>query len=229
MKAIIKLITFPLLSVALIVYADMPKGKYLEGKGSKVGVILAHGRGLTPDSQVVGPLRKTINKELGFYTLSLQMPVVSGSRGSGAGEFLEYGPRFPDAYKTIQAGIDFLKKEKGAERIYLMGYSMGGRMTTAFLAQNPDSGVIGYIGVGLPGGGPEPLNPKLNLKKVKLPVIDVHADSGDDAKSANARKALVSDRYKQVVIPGATHDFRGYNKQVAKAVMDWLKQQESSK
>ena len=76
-----------------------------------------------------------------------------------------------------------------------MGYSMSGRMTTGFLAQNPDSGVMCYIGVGLLGGGPEPLNTNLNLKKVKVPVIDIHADSDFDAKSAEFRKPFVSDRY----------------------------------
>jgi len=50
------------------------------GKESKVGVILAHRQGLDPDSQVVGPLRKSINQELGFHTLSLQMPVLSGAK-----------------------------------------------------------------------------------------------------------------------------------------------------
>jgi hypothetical protein len=78
-------------------------------------------------------------------------------------------------------------------------------------------------------GGPEPLNTNLNLKKVKMPVIDVYADSGLDAKSAEFRKPFVSDRYKQVVISGAKHDYRGYENQFATAVIGWLKQQESSK
>ena len=190
MKAVMRWVVFTLLFVVNVVYAEMPKGEYLEGKDSKVGVILAHGQGKGPDSNVVGPLRKSINKELGFHTLSLQMPVLSGSKSPD--KLLEYGPTFPDAYTAIQAGIDFLKKEKGVVRIYLMGYSMGGRMTTGFLAQNPDSGVIGYIGVGLLGGGQEPLNTNLNLKKIKLPVIDIYADSGLDAKSAEFRKPFAS-------------------------------------
>ena len=102
-------------------------------------------------------------------------------------------------------------------------------MTTGFLAQNRDSGVVGYIGVGLLGGGQEPLNTNLNLKKIELPVIDIHADSGPDAKSAEFRKRSVSDRYTQVIISGAKHDYRGYDNQVAKAVITWLKQQESIK
>lgn len=205
--------------------ADMPKGEYLEGRDSRVGVILAHGQGLDPDSQVVGPLRRAINKELGFHTLSLQMPVLPGARS--ADRLPEYAATFPDAYKAIQAGIDFLKKERGVERVYLMGYSMGGRMTSAFLAQAADPGVVGFIGVGLLGGGTEPLNTNLNLRKVKLPVIDVHADSDPDAASAAFRKPFVSDRYTQVVIAGARHDYRGYDDQVAQAVLAWLKRQES--
>ena len=122
-----------------------------------------------------------------------------------------------------------MKKEKGVERIYLMGYSMGGRMTSAFLAQNQGSGVKGYIGVGLLGGGPEPLNTNLNLKKTALPVIDIYADSGPDAKGAEFRKPLVSERYTQVVIPGAKHDYQGFEDQVAKAVIAWLKRQEAIK
>lgn len=227
MKPFMGLVCLTMLLLGEVVCAEMPKGLYLEGKESKVGVILAHGQGLDPDSQVVGPLRKSINQELGFHTLSLQMPVLSGAKSPD--KFLEYGSTFPDAYRIIQAGIDFLKKEKGIERIYLMGYSMGGRMTTGFLAQNPNSAVIGYIGVGLLGGGPEPLNTNLNLKKVKFPVIDIYADSGPDAKSAEFRKAFVSDRYKQIVIAGAKHDYRGYENQVGTAVIGWLKQQESSK
>jgi pimeloyl-ACP methyl ester carboxylesterase len=223
-KPVTRWVVFALFFTSNVVYAEMPKGEYLEGKDSNVGVILAHGQGMDPDSNVVGPLRKSINEELGFHTLSLQMPVVSGAKSPD--KFLEYGPTFPDAYKTVQAGIDFLKRDKGVERIYLMGYSMGGRMTTGFLAENPDTGVNGYIGVGLLGGGQEPLNTNLNLKKIELPVIDIYADTGADAKSAGFRKVFVSDRYTQVIISGAKHDFRGYDNQVAEAVIAWLKQQE---
>lgn len=227
MTAAMRCAVLLLILAGSVVSAEMPTGEYLEGKGSKVGVILAHGQGLDPDSQVVGPLRKSINKERGFHTRSLQMPVVPGAKGPG--RFLEYRATFPDAHRAIQAGIDFLTKERGVRRVYLMGYSMGGRMTTGFLAQNPGSGVIGYIGVGLLGGGPEPLNTNMNIRKVPLPVIDFYADSGADANSAEFRKPLVSDRYKQVAISGAAHGYRGYDDHVARAVMAWLKEQESPK
>jgi predicted alpha/beta-hydrolase family hydrolase len=223
-KFIIKFVTLMTIFVTSIAYAHMPKGEYLEGKGSKIGVILAHGQGLDPDSQVVGPLRRVINKELGFHTLSLQMPVIQGKRNPET--FQEYVSTFPEAYKTIQSGIDFLKKEKGVERVYLMGYSMGGRMTSAFLANYPDSGIVGYIGVGLLAGGQEPLNSNLNLRKVKIPVLDVYAENDQDAKFAENRKPFVSDRFKQVPIAGAKHDYRGYDKQITDAVVPWLRERE---
>jgi pimeloyl-ACP methyl ester carboxylesterase len=205
--------------------AQMPKGEYLEGKDSKVAVILAHGQGLDPDAMVVGPLRRSIHKELGFHTLSLSMPTLAGAKTLEL--FEEYESTFPDAYGRIQAAIDFLRKEKGVERIYLMGHSMGGRMTSAFLANHPDAPVIGFIGVGLLAGGKEPLNTNLNLRKIKIPVIDVYAENDRDAKSAEFRRPFVSDRFLQVPVPGAKHDYRGYEKFVADAVNGWLKKQEA--
>jgi pimeloyl-ACP methyl ester carboxylesterase len=227
MKAIMCLVGFALLFVGTVVHADMPKGVYIEGKDSKVGVILAHGKGSGPDSHVVSPLRKAINKDLGFHTLSLQMPTLPGAQS--AGSLQQYASTFPDAYQRIQAAIDFLKKEKGVARVYLMGYSMGGRMTSAFLANHPDSGIAGFIGVGLLAGGEEPLNSNLNLRKVKIPVLDVYAENDRDAKFAENRKRFVSERFKQVSIPGATHDYRGYDHKVVSAVIAWLKEQEVGK
>lgn len=219
-----KLIGTVLLLVATAAAAQMPKGEYLDGKDSKVAVILAHGQGLDPDANVVGPLRRAINSELGFHTLSLSMPTLPRARSLD--HFEEYASTFPDAYGRLQTAIDFLRKEKGVARIYLMGHSMGGRMTSAFLANNPEAPVVGFIGVGLLAGGKEPLNTNLNLRKVKVPVIDIYAENDRDARAAEFRKSLVSDRFTQVPVPGATHDYRGHEKFVAEAVITWLRKQE---
>jgi dienelactone hydrolase len=202
----------------------MPEAAYLDGKASKVAVILAHGQGADPTSEVVDPLRKAVHSELGFHTLSLQMPVIPGKRSPDL--FHEYAATFPEADKRIQAAIDFLRQEKGVERIYLMGYSMGGRMTTAFLAARPDSSIAGFIGVGLWAGGEAPLNTNLNMRKVTIPVLDVYAENDRDARFAENRKPMVSARFQQVPIPGAKHDYRGYEAEVSKAVLAWLRGQE---
>lgn len=202
--------------------AQQPQGEYLEGAQSKVAVVLAHGRVNAPDGNVVGPLRRAIHEQLGFHTLSLQMP----DPGSDALDSPALVAMFPEAYQRIQAAIDFLKKDKGVERVYLMGHSMGGRMTSGFLANHPDAGVAGLIGVGLTAGGKEPVNTNLNLRKVKIPVIDIYGDNDMDARAASFRKPMVSERFEQVEIRGAPHSYRGYEQPVADAVVGWLKKQE---
>jgi predicted alpha/beta-hydrolase family hydrolase len=225
MKRLCRLFGIVLCAFVTQAGAQMPKGEYLDGKTSKVAVILAHGQGLDADAVVVGPLRRAINKELGYHTLSLSMPTLPGAKTLEL--FEEYESTFPDAYARIQAAIDYLRKEKGVERIYLMGHSMGGRMTSGYLATHPDAPIVGYIGVGLLAGGKEPLNTNLNLRKIKIPVIDIYAENDRDAKSAEFRKPMVSDRFVQVPVTGAKHDYRGYETVVADAVNSWLKKQEA--
>lgn len=201
--------------------AGQPSGSaYIDGGASKVAVILCHGRAQHPRWKVVDPLRKEINKQLGFHTLSLQMP----GKGKDWGKYAEV---FPAAYREIQSGIDFLRKEKGVTKIYLMGHSMGSRMATAFLAEHPDSGIAAFIGVGIKNGGDYPLDSNSNLRKIKIPVLDVYGDGGDgeDKKEAQQRADMVSDRYKQIVIPGADHQFNTGEDAMVKAVVDWLKSQ----
>lgn len=201
--------------------ASPPSGSaYLDGGVSNVGVILCHGRAQHPRWKVVDPLRKEINKQLGYHTLSLQLP------GKGK-DWERYAEEFPRAYGEIQAGIDFLRKEKGVTKIYLMGHSMGSRMATAFLAEHPDSGIAGFIGVGIKNGGKYPLDSNSNLRKIKIPVLDVYGDGGDgkDRIEAEARADMVSDRYKQVLIPKADHVFDTGEEEMVKAVVDWLKKQ----
>jgi pimeloyl-ACP methyl ester carboxylesterase len=217
-RLIFSAVFFLLLSNA---YAQPTGSELLEGKQTETAVILAHGRGEGPDGKVVGPLRKAINKELGFYTLSLQLPVLPTK------DFKAYAPTFPDAYKTIQTAIDYLTKEKGVKRIHVMGYSMGARMTTSFLAKQPHPAVVGFIGVGVLEGGGEPLDANQNIRRVHLPVIDLYADSTPlDLRSAEARRSLISDRYRQVRIDGATHPFEGYDARLAQEIIAWLKEQE---
>ncbi len=108
-----------------------------------------------------------------------------------------------------------------------MGYSMGGRMTSAYLASHPDSGVVGFIGVGLLAGGEVPLNTNLNLRKVAIPVLDIYAENDRDARFAENRKNLVPTRFTQVPVPGARHDYRGYEGIVSATVVAWLRHQET--
>ena len=220
-KIIAVLIIIFVLATGSKVMAGPPAGSaYLDGGASKVAVILCHGRAQHPRGKVVDPLRREIHKQLGYHTLSLQLP------GKGK-DWEKYAEEFPRAYGEIQAGIDFLRKEKGVTKIYLMGHSMGSRMATAFLVEYPDSGVAGFIGVGTKNGGMAPLDSNRNLRKIKIPVLDVYGNGGDgqDKIEAEARADMVSERYKQILIPNADHVFDTGEEGMVKAVVDWLAKQ----
>ncbi len=198
---------------------DLPYNAYLDGKNSKTAVILCHGRGHHPTWDVVDPLRRGIHKALGYHTLSIQMPTTVG--------FENYLPLFSDAYKRIQKSIDYLVKEKGITRIYLMGHSMGARMSSAFLVQDKKKQVTGYIGVGVVGGGDGPLDANSNLISVAddIPIIDIVANGDEkDRFDAEYRKLLIQSKiYSQVIQPGAGHRFSGYEDDMVAKVVDWLK------
>lgn len=147
--------------------AQVPPGELIDIAGSQAAVILAHGRAQGPDGQVVGLLRRSIAKDAGFTTLSVQLPVLATP------DYLAYAATFPDAYKTLQAAIEYLAKEKAVKRIYVLGYSMGARMTTAFLASTDLPAVSGYVGVGVLEGGGDLLDANLNIRKLKVPILDL--------------------------------------------------------
>ena len=200
---------------------DLPYNAYLDGKNSKVAVILCHGRGHHPTWDVVDPLRKGIHKELGFHTLSIQMPV--------GGDWREYIHYFDEAYQRIQISIDYLTKEKGVTHIYLMGHSMGARMASAFLVQDKRNQITGFIGAGVVGGGDGPLDANSNVISVsdRLPIIDVVAN-GDvkDRFDAEYRRNLISSKhYTQVTIDSADHRFSGYEDELLSSAVSWLRRQ----
>ena len=217
-------------------WADQPEGEYLDGGKSTVGVILVHGRFSGrggPDSPVVGPLRKALHDRLGVHTLSIDYPQTRGSRSASDEE-----GNFPAAHERVAQAIQFLTQEKGVTQIYLMGHSLGTRITISYMAANKDiPSLRGYIGVGIYGAGQcqdadyDPLATFCNLKTVlarnpAFPVLDVVAmDTSDDVRYAERRSELVSATYQQVRIDGADHDFKHKESDMLDTVTDWLKKQ----
>jgi pimeloyl-ACP methyl ester carboxylesterase len=215
--------------------ADQPDGAYLDGGKSTVGVILLHGRFSGrggPDSPVVGPLRKALHDRLGVHTLSLEYPQTNRSRSASDEE-----GNFPAAHERIDQAIKFLTQEKGVTQIYLMGHSLGTRITISYMAANKDiPNLRGYIGVGIYGAGQcqnadyDPLATFCNLKTVlgrnpAFPVLDVVAmDTSDDVRYAERRTELVSATYQQIRID-ADHDFKHKEGDMLDTVTDWLKKQ----
>lgn len=187
------------------VLAEQPPGAvYLDGEASHVALILCHGRGKHPAWKVVNPLRKGVHANLGWHTLSLQMPAENKN-------WEKYADDFPQAFKTIEQGIAFLQKEKGITTIYLMGHSMG----------------KGLIVAGIRNNGGYPLDGMQNLKHIQIPVLDIWG-GGDskDTDAAREREGLVSASYAQVEIAGSNHKFDGDEDEFVAAVIAWLRTQQ---
>ena len=202
--------------------AEKPEGELISVAGAKAAVILVHGRGQGPDGNVVSPLRHAIAKDAGMHTLSLQMPVLATQ------DYVAYASTFPDAYKALAAAIDFFVAEMDVERIYLLGYSMGARMTSGFLATREARPVAGYIGIGLLKGGGTPLDANINVAAIRVPVLDISADATPlDLASAKDRDKLTGPRYRQVKMAGASHSFSGYEAEMAHVIVAWLKERET--
>lgn len=220
MKNLLYMLLVGVVFITNNVFANKPSGSvYLDGGDNQSALILAHGRGKYPIWKVVNPLRIGVHEELGFHTLSLQMP-------NDYKNWKKYALDFPEAYGIINKAIKFLKEEKGIATIYLMGHSMGSRMATSFMSENPNAPISGLIIAGCRNNGIHPLSCDENLQGINIPVLDIWGGNNDkDIDSASDRKSFISQIYKQVEIPGANHKFDGYEDEFVSAVVDWLQAQ----
>jgi dienelactone hydrolase len=196
--------------------APPPDSAYLDGGSQTTAVILLHGKDKHPRWLVVDPLRKAIHRETGFHTLSLQMPAIGK-------EWRKYPAVFPEAYRGIIQGIEFLKQEKNVKRITLLGHSMGARMASAFVANHPDIHLHGLVVIGLRNNGNRPLNGLQNLKRVAIPVLDLYGMSDNsDRQSAAEREGLNKSNIRFIGIRDADHRFSGKERDLEQAVIQWL-------
>jgi Protein of unknown function (DUF3530) len=190
--------------------------------------ILLHGLGVHPDwDQVIRPLRTGL-PELGWSTLSLQMPVLANDAS-----YEEYAPLFKEVPARIEAGIKYLK-EQGAKRIVIISHSLGAAMGSYYLANNQPDLVSGFVGIGMSGGGKHTgMDNVVLLKSVHVPVLDLYGENDLDSvlASANARKQSIETRKisasspnsMQKMVPGADHFFDGKNDELLDEVFTWVK------
>ncbi len=222
MNKVIYFISILSLLITNITHADKPDGAvYLQGNNN-TALILAHGKGKYPTWLVVEPLRKAVNTQLGYHTLSLQMP-------TGHDFWQDYANDFPDAYIRIDKAINFLRNEKGIKKIFLMGHSMGSRMVSAYVSQSPNNTLAGLIVVGCRNNGARPLSCDDNLKKknTSIPVLDIWGNaSHKDYNAATDRHHLISNNYQQIGIDHTGHRFDGYELEFTTAVVDWLRRKQ---
>ena len=141
----------------------------------------------------------------------------------------EFSSDFPAAYQAIQASVDYLRNEKGINKVYLIGFSMGARMASSYVSKYPMVGLSGFVGVSMLNNGGGPFDCYRNLSTVSIPILDVYPQYGkyDDALYAEKRKRLISTNYQQIMIPNANHAFKSKSseKEMSEAVISWLENQ----
>jgi pimeloyl-ACP methyl ester carboxylesterase len=185
---------------------------FVEAKNSKAALIIAHGRGWSPDFELYGTLRTRL-AELGYSTLSIQLPVLPSTAILGL-----YVPLYPDARERFQLAVDFLKA-KGYRNIAIVSHSLGATMANQYLIRTDDTAVKAWVFVGILQGLEE-------MYRIKIPVLDVFGERDWDVTrwGAEERKAQIERvaGSAQVVVPRATHFFEGQEEDLLKLVKLFL-------
>jgi alpha/beta superfamily hydrolase len=208
----------PNLVVGDAVQVKLPAGReflglYAEAKPAKGAVLLVHGVGRHPDYGVIGTLRVALS-EMGFSTLSIQMPVQKSE-----GRLDDYYPTvFPEAVERIRAGARWLAA-KGYARPVLLSHSMGSWMSNVYYEETADAQFSAWVCMGLTGGFG-------GMRNVTVPVLDAFGENDlAPVLRADWRRRLTLNSIegsKQVKVAGADHNFTGREKELAAAIRDFI-------
>ncbi|MBS0336535.1 MAG: DUF3530 family protein [Proteobacteria bacterium] len=187
-------------------------GLYTEPAKPRGAIILAHGRGWSPDYELYGVLRTKL-AEAGYTTLSIQLPVLDGTA-----KLVDYIQTYPDARERFQLAVDFLKA-KGYKDIAIVSHSLGATMANQYLIKAPDPGVKAWVFIGIINGLEE-------MFRIKVPVLDIFGSRdwdvtrwGADERRAQILKIRGS---QQVVVPEAEHFFEGREDALLQAITAFL-------
>lgn len=184
-------------------------GLYTEVPNAKAGLVIVHGIGVHPDHGLIGVLRSRL-ADLGYTTLSIQMPILAVEADSKA-----YAPLFPEAAARIQAAAQYLQ-DKGCKKVAIVSHSLGSAMTKGYFQKHADSPFAAWVSIGLSSD---------SYAGIKLPVFDLYG--GDDlpavVKGASARKkTLTNPRSTQTMAPKMDHFFTGYDDDLVNYVSGYL-------
>jgi pimeloyl-ACP methyl ester carboxylesterase len=182
-------------------------GLLTPGAGKRKGaVMLVHGTGVHPDSGVVGQLRASL-ADLGYTTLSVQMPVLAATEPAE-----RYVELFPQAAERLSAAVRYLNA-RGFPRVAVVSHSMGARMANYWLSRKPTEPVAAWVPLAVSSGELE------SLTGLPFPVFDVYAEKDFDVVLENANERAAVLRHirgsKQVMVYGTDHFFSRKEKELA--------------
>ena len=194
-----------------------------EANNSQGAAVIVHGLGMHPDFSNVGVLRTKLT-EMGYTTLSIQMPVAAAAARSEA----YYPELFPDALNRIALAGEYLQK-KGHKNIALISHGIGSWMSNVYLDQTADTAYSVWVCMGLTGGfTTRVMGMNLPMLSVKIPILDVYGENDTPpvlgAAARRARSIADVPGSRQVKIAGADHFYAGKGNELAQAVAEFLRE-----
>ena len=189
---------------------------HTEVANARGAVVLAHGRNVHPDHEVIGVLRMRL-ADLGFTTLAIQMPVL----GAEAHRVEDYYPRlFPEAAERIEAAGRWLQ-DRGERRVALLSHSMGSWMANEYFDEAAASPYRAWVCLGLTGGF------SWATYRSARPILDVYGENDLPSVTGAAWRrrltiAVAPQGSQQAEVAGADHFFAGREAGLAKLVAEWL-------
>ncbi len=185
---------------------------YTEAAQARGALIIAHGRGWSPDFELYGMLRVKL-AEKGYTTLSIQLPVLPSTAILGL-----YVPLYPDARERFQLAVDFLKT-RGFKNIGIVSHSLGATMANQYLIRTDDDTVKAWVFVGILQGLEE-------MYRIRIPVLDVSGSNdwtvtmwGADERR---KQILANPGSAQVIVKDATHFFENREEELVKIISGFL-------
>jgi uncharacterized protein len=163
---------------------------------------LAHGAGAGMDHSFMETLADALSK-VGIATLRFNFPFTENKKGRPDSPAIAHG--------TIEAAIKKARELNPKLPLFVSGKSFGGRMSSQYLAEHPDSSVKGIIFYGFPlhPSGKPSTERADHLKALKIPMLFLQGSKDTLADWALIKTVCESLRKASLVkLEGADHSFK---------------------
>lgn len=195
-------------------------GEYTIPKESNCVITMAHGAGAGMNHPFMTELANAL-AEKDITTLRFNFPFTENKKGR---------PDVPAvAHQTIEAAIAHAHKKYSSLPLFISGKSFGGRMSSQYLATNPDAPVKGIIFYGFPlhPPGKPSADRAAHLKDVKQPMLFLSGTRDEFATRGLLQDVCSSLKHATLIeIEGANHGFKAgkqnTTEMLANFTKDWV-------
>jgi predicted alpha/beta-hydrolase family hydrolase len=188
--------------------------EYIIPDNSVAVMTLAHGAGAGMNQSFMISLARSL-AERSITTLRFNFPFTEHKKGR---------PDFPPvAHKTIEASLAHAKETFPSLPLFASGKSFGGRMSSQYLATQPDTKVKGIIFYGFPLHPPKKpsIDRAEHLKNVKTPMLFLQGTRDELATWDLIESVCASLSSATLVkIDGADHSFKAGKQNVMQILTD---------